>query len=104
MKTNSSNNKEEKLIKENVRFKSGGPSVMNESLASPSKKSEDMISSIFGSSTQITRIAEMYSQKKGFDAHYETSSLFGTNVKNVFDEAIHSCYQFRLAKFKEVNK
>lgn len=50
----------------------------------------------------INVMAKMYAKRKGFHKYYATSSLFGTNVKNVFDEAIEQTYQNRMEKLKDL--
>ena len=45
------------------------------------------------SPNSISVIARKYAKRKGFAKYYETSSLFGSNVKTVFDEAIEVTYQ-----------
>ena len=52
-------------------------------------------------SSDINNMAKRWGKKKGFKIYLETSSLFGTNVKNVFDEAIQSTYNNRMEKFKD---
>jgi len=48
----------------------------------------------------ISVIAKMYANRKGFANFYETSSLFSSNVKTVFDEAVEVTYQQRKEKIK----
>ena len=36
----------------------------------------------------INKLAQLYAKSKGFEQYLQTSSLMGTNVKNVFDIAI----------------
>ena len=43
-------------------------------------------------SHDINFIARMYAKRKGFLKFYDTSALFGSNVKTVFDEAIEQTY------------
>ena len=45
-------------------------------------------------------MAQLYARKKGFARYFATSSLFGTNVKNVFDEAIQQTINLRMEKIK----
>jgi hypothetical protein len=40
-------------------------------------------------------LAKEFAEQKGFEAYFKTSALFGSNVKNVFDEAIFKVYQAR---------
>jgi len=45
-------------------------------------------------------MAQLYAKRKGFARYFATSSLFGTNVKNVFDEAIQQTINQRMEKIK----
>ena len=44
------------------------------------------------SDASISQVARMYAKRKGFTKFYETSSLIGSNVKTVFDEAVELIY------------
>ena len=46
----------------------------------------------------IDKVAQHFADNNGFEAYFKTSSLFGTNVKNVFDQAIFSTYDNRINK------
>ena len=46
----------------------------------------------------IDTVAQHFADNNGFEAYFKTSSLFGTNVKNVFDQAIFSTYDNRMNK------
>ena len=46
----------------------------------------------------IDKVAQHFVDNNGFEAYWKTSALFGTNVKNVFDQAIFSTYENRLSK------
>ena len=50
----------------------------------------------------INTMAKLWSKRKGFTHYYKTSSLFGTNVKNIFDEAIQQTYIHRMEKLKHL--
>lgn len=44
---------------------------------------------------ELDVLAEEFANRKGFEGYFKTSALFGTNVKNVFDEAIFTVNQIR---------
>ena len=51
----------------------------------------------------IHNLAQLYATKNGFAKYLQTSSLFGTNVKNVFDEAIQQTVNHRKNKLAAMN-
>ena len=51
----------------------------------------------------INVMARVWAKKKNFACYLPTSSLFGSNVKNVFDEAIERTYNYRMEKMRENN-
>ena len=51
----------------------------------------------------IHKLAAFYAKQKGFAKYLQTSSLFGTNVKNVFDEAIEHTVNNRKQKSEQLS-
>ena len=43
----------------------------------------------------VNKVAENFAKNNGFVSYWKTSALFGTNVKNVFDQAIYATYENR---------
>lgn len=62
-------------------------------LTQHSKASKNSSSNFFSDiNDEIDFLAQEFAEQKGFEGYFKTSALFGTNVKNVFDEAIFKVY------------
>ena len=59
---------------------------------------EEVSKELYELEHDIHKMAALYAKKKGFAQYLQTSSLFGTNVKNVFDEAIEHTINNRKVK------
>ena len=51
----------------------------------------------------IHKLAAIYAKRKGFAQYLQTSSLLGSNVKNVFDEAIQHTLNHRKDRLAALN-
>ena len=52
----------------------------------------------------VDLVAQDFVEKNGLTSYWKTSSLFGSNVKNIFDEAIKCTYEFRLLKKQQIDE